>query len=168
VVSGLSGVLAGILLRRTLPQEQKLIGVFVTGSICMLAGWIWDGFFPINKNIWTSSYVVYTTGLACLTFGVLYWFIDMLGYRRWATFFVVFGINAITAYVASEFLLKTLGWIKIDGTDGQVSVLSLLYTALFAPLFSPVNASLAMAICWVLLFFIPLYVMYRKKLFVKV
>lgn len=170
IVSGLSGVLVGILMKvDSLSQEKKLIWLFVIGCLCTLTGWIWDGFFPINKNIWTSSYVLYTTGLACLVWGVLYWFIDMLGYKRWTTFFVAFGVNAITAYFVSEFLIKTLSPIKVHGSEGtQTSVLSFLYSTLFAPLLSPNNASLAMAIFWVLIFFIPLYIMYRKKIFIKV
>jgi predicted acyltransferase len=169
IVSGLSGVLVGILMiRDSINLERKLIWIFIIGCLCTLAGWIWDGFFPINKNIWTSSYVLYTSGLACLTLGVLYWFIDVLNYKRWTTFFVVYGVNAITAYFLSEFIIKNLSWIKINYNGGQVSLLNYIYGQLFETYFTPVNASLAMAIFWVMIFFIPLYYMYTKKIFVKV
>ncbi len=169
IVSGLSGVLIGILLLKdNLNLERKLIWIFVIGSFCALGGWIWDGFFPINKNIWTSSYVLYTTGLGCLVFGVLYWFVDVLNYKRWTTFFVIYGVNAITAYFVSEFLIKTLNWIKISHNGEQVSILNFLYLQLFEPFFTPINASLAMAIFWVVTFSIPLYYMYTRKIFIKV
>ena len=92
-------MLVGKLLITDAEHGRKVIWLMMAGFISMALGNVWDWFFPFNKNLWTSSYVLYTSGLAAMTLGAMYWLIDMLKYDDWTFPFKVFGANAIAAYV---------------------------------------------------------------------
>src|SRR4029077_11518101 len=116
----------------------------------------------------TSSFVLYTGGFAIIGLALCYWIIDVQGYHGFTKPFVAFGANAITAYVASGLLPVALDFIHIKSATGTISLLPYLYETFFVPHFSPVNASLAWAIAYVIIFLIPLWVMYNKKIFIKI
>ena len=99
IVTGLSGVLAGKWLRQPTDAAHKTTGLLLYGNLAMLGGLIWNLVFPINKALWTSSYVLYTAGLAAIGLGICYWFIDVKEYKAWTKPFAAFGMNAITVYV---------------------------------------------------------------------
>ncbi|MCB1024245.1 MAG: DUF5009 domain-containing protein, partial [Acidobacteria bacterium] len=143
IVSTLAGVLAGMRLKRDNPKLEKAFGLLATG-ICLCAlGYIWNYSFPFNKSLWTSSYAVYTGGLALCFLGFCFWVIDIKGYTKWAFPFRVFGMNALALFVLSGFLSKLLILIKIDGGEGKlISLQSAIFKSVYLPLAAPINASL--------------------------
>ncbi|MGH9905874.1 MAG: DUF5009 domain-containing protein, partial [Pyrinomonadaceae bacterium] len=136
------------------------------GMSCVVIGWALNSFFPINKALWTSSYVVFTGGLALQLLAFCYWLIDIKGYRRWAKPFEIFGMNAIALYVGAGLMAELLGVIKV-GTP-RVDLKSWIYNNLFASWASPVNASLAFAITFVLVWLGLMWMLYRRKIFIKI
>ncbi len=169
VATGLSGILCGHWLRMKLPDYHKLTGLFGVGCLLILLGLIWNLAFPINKQLWTSSYVVYTAGIALLTLGLIYWLVDVLGYQRWIKPFVVYGTNALFIFVISGLLAKSLYLIKFDNADGSTQTLgNWIYQSCYTPFLSDYNASLAYALSNVLLMLALAWLLYSKKIFIKV
>jgi len=169
LATALIGVLAGHWLRSKKTPYEKVAGLFVAGAICVAVGWAWNPFFPINKALWTSSYVLFTGGLALQFFALCYWVIDIKGYRRWARPFEIFGVNAIALYVGAGIMAELLGVINVNGPDGEkIPLGSWIYDNLFASWASPVNASLAFAIAFVLVWLGLMWILYRRKIFIKI
>ncbi|HVQ35990.1 MAG TPA: DUF5009 domain-containing protein [Pyrinomonadaceae bacterium] len=165
----LIGVLTGHWLRTKKTPYEKVAGLFAVGAICIALGWAWNPFFPINKALWTSSYVLFTGGMALHLLALCYWVIDIKGYRRWARPFEMFGVNAIALYVGAGLMAELLGVIKVTGADGtKVPLGSWIYENAFASWASPVNASLAFAIAFVLVWLGLMWILYRRKIFIKV
>lgn len=165
----LIGVLTGHWLRSKKSNYEKVAGMFVAGAACVAVGWALNPFFPINKALWTSSYVLFTAGLALQFLGFCYWLIDIKGYRRWAKPFEVFGMNAIALYVGAGLMAELLGVIKLTGPDGnRISLQGWIYNNLFASWASPINASLAFAIALVLVWLGLMWILYRRKTFIKI
>jgi predicted acyltransferase len=148
---------------------NKVAGMFFFGTVLLAAGWSWSLVFPLNKALWTSSYVLYTSGLALLTLAFCYWLIDIKGYKRWSKPFVIFGVNALTLFVFSGIFARILGMVKVTGTDGDdISLQSWIFDTFFLSIASPINASLAFAICFILFWLFLMWLLYRKKIFIKV
>ncbi|MBC8081891.1 MAG: DUF5009 domain-containing protein, partial [Hymenobacter sp.] len=167
VGTGLLGLLTGQWLRRQeVDPATRVAWLLVAGGAAVLLGLIWNGWFPINKSLWTSSFVLYTGGLAILTLGTLYWLTDVRGYRRFITPALVYGVNAITVFFLSAIVAKSLAIIEV--TQANVPLQSWLYDTFFTPYFSPVNASLAGAVVCVLIWLGILWAMYRKGVIIKV
>ena len=161
----LIGVLTGHWLRAEKTRYEKAAGMFVAGAVCVAIGWAWNAFFPINKALWTSSYVLFTGGLALQFLSFCYWLIDIKGYRRWAKPLEVFGLNAIALYVVADLIAALLGLVKVGGGE---PLGGWIYDHVFASWASPVNASLAFAICFVLVCLGLMWILYRRKIFLKV
>jgi len=143
--------------------------MFVAGVGCVIVGWAWNYWFPINKALWTSSYVVFTAGLALQMLAACYWIVDLKRYDRWAMPFLVFGTNALAVYFLSEFTMLVASLIRFTRPDGsRTDVLGLIYEKLFATWAAPVNASLMFAVCTVLFWLGVMSLLYRKRIFVKV
>lgn len=169
IATTLFGSLAGIWLRCARSMPQKAAGLLAAGSAGLVLGLVWHTVFPINKNLWTSSYAVFTAGFAGICLGVCYWLIDVRGWRAWAKPFVVYGMNAITVFVASGLVAKLLLLMRTQTADGRtVSVWAYLYLTFFAPIASPKNASLLFAITYVLLWLGAMWYLYARKIFLKV
>lgn len=169
IATGLFGVLAGSYLRRKDKEASvKISWLFSIGTLAVIIGLIWDLFFPINKALWTSSYVLYTGGLATIGLSMLYWLIDQKGYKGWTTPFVAYGVNAITVFFLSGLIPRTLNLIKLNLNGEEVGAQKWIYQTYFASNLSPLNASLAYAIVYVMLWFIILWIMYRKNIIIKV
>jgi len=160
----LFGVFAGLLLTSGLALVERVARLFVFGGILVCGGFIWGWFFPINKPIWTSSYAVFTAGLAMCGLAMCSWFFDLRDNPRVATLFTIYGVNAIALYVGSGVLARTLAYIQIDG----VPLKQLLYGSLFSSWLPPYVASLAYALTWIVGWFLVLYWMYRRRLIIKV
>jgi len=152
----------------TTSLSQKLRGLALAGVAGVAAGYAWHPWFPISKPLWTSSYVLFTAGAACLLLALCWWLIEIRGRRAWARPFLWLGSNAILAYALSTFVGK-LGSI-IDVPDGKhaIAVQTWIYNHWFAPLAQARNASLAFALCYVALWTLVAWALYRKKIFVKV
>jgi len=164
IATTLIGALTGTWLRTEKTQHEKAAGMFVVGAVCVALGWAWNSFFPINKALWTSSYVLFTGGLALQFLSLCYWLIDIKGYRRWVKPFEVFGLNAIALYVVADVIAVLLGTVKV----GQAPLGGWIYDHVFASWASPVNASLAFGICFVLVCLVLMWILYQRKIFLKV
>ena len=152
VATALLGVLATRLVR-----QQNIKMLTIVGTTGIAAGWAWGLLFPINKNLWTSSYVVFTAGWACVILALWMWKLPSKP-------FVIFGVNALIAFVGSGMMARLLGIIRIDG----MSLQALSYRTLFKPYFDPHFASLLWAMTFVLLWLGILWPLYRKGIILKV
>lgn len=159
IATALFGVLCGHVLRRERPIAEKLNVMFVAGNLLIAAGLICNTWLPINKKLWTSSFSLFMAGLDFVMFAICIWAVDVRGYKRAVQPFVILGMNAIAIYMASEFIEELLS---------AVHVRNWIYNSLFAPLASPINASLIYAVTYTLLMFGIAYVMYRQRWFLKV
>lgn len=170
VGSVICGVLVGHWVRSGRGVGAKALGLFYAGATTLVAGWIWSRVFPINKSLWTSSYVLLSAGIACLALAAIFWLVDIKGFRGWTTPFLVFGTNAITAYWLSTLFGIVLDWITFTRLrDGQEVVLkTYIYDAFYASWLSPPNASLAYAITYVLIWLGLLSVLYRRRIFIRI
>ena len=170
--NGILGILSGKkLLETKLTSFDKIKWLFIFGTIALFIGFIWNlAGFPINKSLWTSSFTLFTSGLGMIFLAILYYLIDYKGWKKHSSFFVVFGVNAILAFFLSGLIPRILGMIKLKSADDElISTSHWIYLNWISPLFShPKNASLAGAITFLLILFIPFYVMWRKKIFIKV
>ncbi len=168
IATGLFGILVGAYLKRKdVLDAVKVSWLFSTGCAAVALGLLWDLQFPINKALWTSSFVLFTGGLATIILAMSYWIIDVNKYNRFTKPFVVYGVNAITVYFLSGILPQILSIIRIDTVNGETNVYSLLYSG-YASNFSPVNASLLWAVSTVLFWLLILWFMYNKKIIIKV
>ena len=188
IVTTISGVLTGTwLLRsdkgRVTSDEQtdsslitvnsslnKVSGLFFFGIVLFALGWIWNYFFPFNKALWTSSYVLVTTGLALLILGCCYWLIDIKGFRSWAKPFVIFGVNALALFVFTGLFARMISAFRVAYTpEGKsISAQKWIVDTIFLQLFQPINASLAYAISFILLWLFFMWLLYRKGIYIKV
>ncbi|WKN44781.1 acyltransferase family protein [Tunicatimonas pelagia] len=165
IVTGFTGVLTGYWLRSSKSVEHKIIGMMVAGVLTCLIGYLWHQGFPVNKNLWSSSYVLVSSGMALLLLGTLYWFIDVKHYRGWTPFFVAFGMNAITAYVLHGTLIDAFH-IPINETGETLRGSS--FQGLVQLGLQPELASFVWALLYLLLCFIPIWIMYRRNIIVKI
>jgi predicted acyltransferase len=169
IATALIGVLTGEWLRSTRTQTQKAVGMLVAGTLGLVAGDIWDIWFPINKKMWTSSYVLFVGGFALVCLAFCYWLVDIRKRRGpWTKPFLIFGMNAIAAYVISEVLASTLYNIHLQLGASTVHLQGYLFHYLFAWINTPGLASLAYSLVYVFICFVPIWWMYRKKIFIKV
>ena len=163
------GIVTGDWLIRKNEPKLKTVWLFIYGVVLMLAGYIWDGWFPMNKSLWTSSYVLYTGGLALLFLAMCYWFIDVKKSTWWVKPFQVYGLNAITVFFLSGILSKTLYLIKFTDSNGDLITLrGYLYELLFLSWLSPINASLLWAVSYIIFWLGLMWILYHKKIFIKV
>lgn len=169
IATTLSGVLTGTWLRSKRGDLEKVSGIFFFGIVLCAGGWAWNFFFPFNKPLWTSSYVVYTSGLALCFLGFCYWLIDIKNYRKWTKPFVIFGMNALALFVFSGILARILGLIKVAGADGkEISLQKWIFDTIFTPLGAPVNASLFYAVAYIGFWLFLMWLLYRRRIFIKV
>ena len=165
----LLGTLAGLVLTSERPAERKAGWLAVGGIAGILIGYAWHLTFPINKNLWTSSYAIFTAGAASLLLAACYWVIDVKGWKRWTTPLVILGVNAITLFVASGLLVKTMNLIRVSGPDGgDISISRWVYLHAFVPFADPKNASLMYALANLVVLFALLAWMYRRRIILKV
>lgn len=155
VSTALAGILVGTFLKKGLMAPQKKAGWLAAIGVAFLGlAQLWNLDFPINKNLWSSSFVLHTTGLSLILLSVFYYVIDVLNYKSWAFFFKVIGMNSILIYIATKFIdwnYTTTGFFKwLDQLVGE-----------------PFNIVI-MAICMVLIKWLFLYILYRKKMFLRV
>lgn len=169
IATTLLGTLGGNLLRSRWRDKEKVVWFLAAGLVLIAGGLLWDVWFPINKNLWSSSYVLFTGGCASVCFGVLFWIIDVQNWKRPFRPFRVYGSNAITVFVVSE-LLATLFWV-LPGTSREGTALTLhdqIHEQVFLPLASPPVAALLFALAFVLVLFLVAWLMWRKGRFIKI
>ena len=155
ISTGLLGILTGSLLKRTgLPQLRKVTIMAVTGVIFLIIAQIWNLDFPINKNLWSSSFVMHVGGISLLLMALFYYIIDVLGYKKWAFFFKVIGMNSILIYISGHFIKWQYTTNSLFGWLGQL-------------IGDPYNI-VVLAVCFIMVKWLFLYYLYQKKTFLRV
>lgn len=169
IVTVIIGYMVGSVVKETEKKKVPKL-LIIIGLATISAGLIWSLGFPINKPIWSSSYVLYAAGWACLVLALLIWIIDLKGFSKWTTFFVVFGMNPLFIFALSGLWGRAIGrMIKISVPNGDiVNGSTWLYTQVFQPIAGNINGSLLFAIAHVFVFWLIGYVLYKKKIFIKV
>ena len=142
--------------------------MILSGILLAIAGWIWGWWFPINKALWTSSYVLWTGGLALIVFTLFYWIIDIKGWKKWCKPLEIFGINAIAVYFLHIFFLQLQRFIHIKQANGDVVILRVFITEHLFGWASAQNSALLYSLSYACFWFVVLYILYRNKIFIKV
>lgn len=167
--TGIVGMLTGQLMDRVENTSERVSWMFFFGMVLIAGGLLWDLAFPINKSLWTSSYVLYTGGWAMQALAASHWIIDIRGYQSWTKPFLYFGMNAIFAFVASGLIAKVLlrtRWVTETGTEE--SLWNFVYQRAYASWLEPPIASVAFALTLVGIFGVILGWMFHRKRFIKV
>lgn len=163
------GVIAGRWLTSARPLSDRLVAMFAVGSLCMVAGTMWGWSFPINKSIWTSSYVLFTAGMGAVALATCIWLIDVLGLTWWTRPFRWYGMNPTIAFVGSGMMARLIYSVILVPYQGeQAPIERVIYETVYASWLEPRNASLLFAVTFVLLWALILGVLHRKRIFFKV
>ncbi len=169
IATALLGTLLGQFLLAKPSPRDAVRTMLLWGAAGLAAGQLWHFVFPINKNIWTSSYVIFTAGFALVILGMCYWVIDVKGWRAWAAPFVWYGMNPLALFVFSGLLARMMGIWRATNSAGQsVSLKAYIYDSFFVPLASAKNASLLFALAYVAFWLAIAFVLYRRKIFIKI
>jgi predicted acyltransferase len=163
ICTAITGMLIGQLFGKINEPAERTTWLFFIGSLLIIAGLAWSLVFPLNKSLWTSSFVLYTAGIATQFLAACYWIIDVKGYTRYFRCFEYFGTNALFVFVLSGLLAKFLIRVKIHDT----SLWSLIYKNVYASWMEPKIGSLCFALTLILLFFLIVRWLHRKNIFIK-
>jgi len=166
VATTLLGIFTGEWLRSVRTQERKAAGLLVGGIVGIVLGLLWGRIFPINKPLWTSSYVMFTAGAGLVLLAGFFWAMEIRGAKAWAKPFVVYGMNAIAVFVASGLLAKQMGLTRVG--PNEVPLKTWIYNELFAAWAGPLNGSLFFALTYVLFWLALIWVLYRRRIFIKI
>ena len=168
IATTVSGYFAGCFVRDRKPESGPAARLAAAGALAAAAGLLLGLWEPVNKQLWSSSYMILTSGLATVSLALCWYLVDGRRWRRWAVPAIVFGSNPLVVFVGSGLLARTLGLLRVPDTDGSVSVQRWLYTHAFEPAAGEVNGSLAHAIAHVLLWLAITGWLYRRRLFLKI
>ena len=169
VGTALLGNLTGRWIGQPRPLIERIAGMAAAGAIAMMLGLMWHWSFPINKSIWTSSYVLFTGGVAVLSLATIMWLVDHLNWRGWTKFFVVYGMNPMVAFVGSGLMARMIySILKVDYQGQSIALQAFIYRTAFASWLDPKNASLAFALAFVALWYGILLMLHRRNIFLRV
>ena len=170
--TGLLGVIIGQTLSGTLSPIEKAKKLAISSIVLIVLGLVWSIVFPLNKSIWSSSYVLYAAGLTTLLLTILYYIIDIQNIKKGTTPFLIWGVNPMIVFFASGIIPRALGLITFDNPKEAGEIINLqsyLYKFWIEPCFTnPMSASLAGALIYVLIWFGILWVFYKNKHIFKV
>jgi len=163
------GLLTGEHLKSNRTPKEKLTALFLLGVLLMAIGALWNLSFPINKNLWTSSFVLFTGGMAIIILDICYYIIDFKRYTLWAKPFIIFGLNSIAAYVLTEIMNLTLIYANITLDDGRsLSLKALIYESLFSSWAGPLNGSLLYGVAFLLFWLGIMAMLHRQRIFIRI
>jgi predicted acyltransferase len=164
------GVFTGRWIRTGHPLNERLVGLYGAGALAAVVGLMWHWSFPINKNLWTSSYVLFTAGMGALTLATSIWLIDVLGVRTWTRPFLWFGRNPLLAFVGTGVMSRLIySLIRVQGTDGtSFSLQRVIYETLYSSWLAPKDASLLFALSYVTMWALILRQLDRRQLYWKI
>jgi len=166
IATTLLGMLTGMWLRTKESVGRKCAGMLGAGVVLVLLGELWNPWFPINKKLWTSSYVLFAAGVSLLGLAVCFWAIEIRGWKKgWTYYWLVFGTNAITAYVLSELLSSGLSAIKL-GPNRTLD--GFIYLGVFQRVHPPGIGALLYALTFVMVCWLVVWPFYVKRIFIKV
>ncbi|MCF0072110.1 DUF5009 domain-containing protein [Dyadobacter sp. CY261] len=171
--TGIIGLLIGTLLKSDVLSKLEKVKYMLLGGLAgVVIGWLWSLSFPLNKALWTSSFVLHAGGWALFFLAIFYYIIDLKGYSKWTAFFVIFGVNPMVVFFFTGMIFRILNAVKVENPAGgseKMNLVPYFYQYQLTPLFAdPRMASLAQALLLVLLWFVILWILYRKKLVFKV
>ncbi|MBD5249006.1 MAG: DUF5009 domain-containing protein [Barnesiella sp.] len=168
----LIGFLMGKAIMDTKDNNLRIQRLFIVGTILTFSGFLLDFGMPINKKIWSPTFVLTTCGLASSFLGLLIWIIDIKGKKKWCRFFEVFGVNPLFLYVLGAVLSILIGFIKVpsaSAASGSISLKGYIYQDILIPICGDDTlASLVFAISFVLVNWIVGYALYKKKIYIKI
>ncbi len=162
----LLGIYAGEWIRGEARGVRVSGGLLAAGAAGLLLGWLWGLVFPINKGLWTSSYVLFTGGSGSILLGLMFWIMEVRGWKKWARPMIIYGMNAIAVFVASGLLAKILGILRVG--EGETTLKGWIYQHAFASWAGPLNGSLAFGLAYVLFWLGLMWLLYRRGIFIKV
>ncbi|EFA71269.1 DUF5009 domain-containing protein [Cylindrospermopsis raciborskii S07] len=168
IVNVLFGYFAGQWIRKSTINSHTSMDLVLWGLCSLVVGMIWDGLFPINKKLWTSSYVLFSTGWGLVFLAACYDLIEVRKIKRWSKGFEIIGLNAIALFVASVFLIKVTVKLKIGEGENTISVYNWIYRNLFASWVGNTNGSFLFALAILSLWYGLAFFMYRQRWFIKV
>lgn len=170
VATVIIGSLTGRFLSNTVNNIVKIKNLLVYGFGLVVLGYTWGLLFPINKYLWSSSFVCFSAGLAMLFLSLLIWVIDVKKYSKWSTPFIHFGTNPLFIFVFSGLYVKTLIYlIKITNTEGEtINAKQYIYQNIFVPIAGDMNGSLLFAITHIVFFWALVYILFKNKIFIKI
>lgn len=175
--TALMGILTGMWLRARRTVSAKALGMAAAAGASLILGYLWSLEFPVNKNLWTSSYVLVAGGYSLALMALVYWAVEQRGWRKgWTWVWVVFGSNAIAVYMLSELAASALwtvrrtaaGGIMLSSNDHIPAWEPYFFTHSFARIGNPHWAAFAYSVTFTALCFMPIWLLYRKKIFLKV
>jgi predicted acyltransferase len=170
--TGILGMYIGQLLNLPSPKIEIAKKTAIAGAALVIAGLIWNIIFPINKSLWTSSYVLYTAGIATICLTLLYYIIDIANYKRWTKFFLIWGVNPMIVFFFSGIIPRVMSSIKVQSPEvpsEEIGIQSLIYKHWIVPCFeNPLDSSLAYAVIYAILWSFILWIFYKNKLVFKV
>jgi predicted acyltransferase len=169
----LLGLLTGLWLRGQRTVRRNALGLAAATVSCLATGYLWSLWFPLNKKMWTSSYVLVAAGWSLAVFTLAYWAVEQRGWSKgrgkgWMWPWLVLGSNAIVAYMFSELLASTLWNIHLTADGDQPDLPVYIFNHVFALIPDPGWAAFAFSVSFLAVCFVPVWVLYRKKIFVKV
>ena len=155
---------------RERPLTERLAAMFAVGALTMMLGLVWHWVFPINKSIWSSSYVLFTAGMGAVALATCMWIIDVMGVRKWTFPFMVYGMNPMLAFLGSGLMARIIYSIwKVDAGNGTpMSAQGLVFDRLYASWLPPREASLLFALSFVALWFVILWAAWKRGIVLKV
>lgn len=146
---------------------SKVVPLFVVGTILIFSGFLLSYGCPLNKKVWSPTYVLVTCGLASTLLALLIWLIDVKGYRRWSKFFEVFGVNPLFLFVLSDFFAIVFGAFRFTVNGTQTSIIGFMYNQVLSPIFGEYGGSLAYAVLFLILNWCIGYQLYKRKIYIK-
>lgn len=167
IATTLIGVLAGHWLRSARALPVRVSGLFAVGLFLFLLGNVWNELLPVNKQLWTASYVVLMAGIALQLLAAISWMTEHCGYRAWAIPLQIAGVNALFYYVFAQSLQRILVYGRLATEDGVIRLRYLIYERYFAPWVSGELGSLVYVLAFTSICYAVVLVLYRKRVFVK-
>lgn len=166
----LIGFWCGMMIMDTTDNRERITRLFIVGTILTFSGFLLDYGLPISKKIWSPTFVLTTCGLAASLLALLIWIIDIKGKKTWCRFFEAFGINPLFMYVLGALLSQIIGLIKFTGSDGNITTIkSIVYRDWLLPMCGDDTlASLVFALLFVGFNWIIGYILYKKKIYIKI
>lgn len=168
ITSTMLGVFAARRICSHITESRKMVGLIAGGAVMIAAGLLLDYIIPINKNLWTPSYVLFMGGMAVVVLSLLYYLCDIKKNSIITSPFLVLGRNAIAVYILSSIAGKAMISIMVPFGNAEVPVKTFIYTMLFASWLDPFVASLLYAVLFLILWFLIMYILYRRRIFINV
>lgn len=163
----LIGYYIGEIIGKDSATSKTVVKLLLIGAASTGLGLLWNIFFPINKPLWTSSYVLYTAGIGMGVLALFYLITDVLKFQKWGYFFLVFGTNALFSFFLAGVWTRIMVLLKVSSGGTKVTLYTWIYEHLCVPVAGNLNGSLMFALMQVLLIWLVAFILYRKKIFIR-